>query len=434
VPPSDELERLVRDAQARHRLPGIDARVVVRGQPVLELAIGVADAAGRAAEPGMQYRIGSITKTFTAAAVMTLVDEGVLGLDDLLGEHVAEAGDRPLTIRRLLSHSSGLQREPIGDGWKTYEFPSLEELLAKLDEAEQVLEPASYWHYSNLAYSLLGVVVTLVSGRPYREMVTERFLRPLGLERTWWDRIEPAANGYYVDPFSNVLRPEPVLAAIEAFSGAGDLWSTTEDLCRWGALLAGREQMHSVQVMAEPRRWQLAWGLGLMLHRRGDRIFFGHDGAMPGYLGSLLCSRDEDVQICVLTNASTPSSGVTELALALVEAAVDLYPRSPAVWQPEQAPPDEIDEILGSWWSEFVFRWRAGRLEAAMSGSSWRATPSVFERVEADRYRVAEGRERGELLEVVRDEDGEVLRMYLAGYPFTRHPEGRAGWRRQRRR
>ncbi len=435
MPPSDELERLVREAQARHRLPGVDARVVVRGETVLELAIGVADADGHAVEPGMQYRIGSITKTFTAAAVLDLVEEGAIGLDDRLGEHLAEAGGRPLTIRRLLSHRSGLQREPIGDGWKTYEFPTLAELLARLDEAEQVLEPASDWHYSNLAYSLLGVVVTRVAGRPYRDVVTERFLRPLGLERTWWERVEPAARGYYVDPYSNVLRPEPALGAIEAFSAAGDLWSTTGDLCRWGAVLAARESMHSVQVMAEPTRWLLAWGLGLMLHRRGDRVFFGHDGAMPGFLASLVCSREEDVQVCVLTNASTPSSGVTELALDLVERTVDLYPTLPDVWRPEQPPPEEADELLGSWWSEgteFVFRWRGGRLEAAMAGSSWRATPSVFEPDGTDRYRVAEGRERGELLEVVRDAEGAVSKLYLAGYPFTRQPEGRANRRRRR--
>src|SRR5437763_4104300 len=146
----DELARLVREAQSEHRLPSVAAAVHVRGEPALETAIGVADdAEGRETTLDTQYRIGSITKTFTAAEVMALVDEGKVALDDPLGRHVAEVGDRPLTIRRLLSHSSGLQREPPGNVWETFAFPSIGELLAGLDRAEQVLEPGGWWHYSN---------------------------------------------------------------------------------------------------------------------------------------------------------------------------------------------------------------------------------------------------------------------------------------------
>ena len=128
---SDELARLVRAAQSEHRLPSVGTAVVIRGEPVLELAIGVADAQGdREATPDTQYRIGSITKTFTAAAVLALVEDGKVALDDPLGRHVPAAGDRPLTIRRLLSHASGLQREPVGRVWETFEFPTMPELLA----------------------------------------------------------------------------------------------------------------------------------------------------------------------------------------------------------------------------------------------------------------------------------------------------------------
>jgi CubicO group peptidase (beta-lactamase class C family) len=398
----------------------------VRGETVLELAIGVADANGREMEPGMQYRIGSITKTFTAAAVMTLVDEGALDLDDRLGAHVPAAGDRPLTIGRLLSHASGLQREPVGAVWETLDFPSVEELLASLDRAEQVLDPGAHWHYSNLAYALLGVLVATVAEITYEQFVDERLLAPLGLGRTTWDRTEPAATGYFVDPFSGVLRAEPELRRIDGVSAAGDLWSTTADLCRWGAALGEREAMHAVQVMADPQSWLLAWGLGLMLHRRGDRILYGHDGAMPGFLASLVCSREEDVQTCVLTNASTPAPALTELALGLVEKAIEHFPRPAEVWRAEKPPPAEIEELLGSWWSEgmeFVFRWKRGRLEASLVGASPRTRPSVFEALGPGRFRVVEGRERGEVLEVVRSDEGPALKLYWATYPFTRRPQ-----------
>src|SRR5262249_24257697 len=158
---------LVRRAQSYHRLPGVSATVVVRGETVLDTAVGSADATGRHTTPDTQYRVGSITKTFTAASVLTLADEGKVGLDDPLERHLPAAAGRPLTIRRLLSHSSVLQREIVGSVWETLVFPSTEELLGRLDEAEQVLDPGAQWHYSNLAYSLLGEVVAVVSGQPY---------------------------------------------------------------------------------------------------------------------------------------------------------------------------------------------------------------------------------------------------------------------------
>jgi CubicO group peptidase (beta-lactamase class C family) len=421
---SDELGRIVRAAQSEHRLPSVAATVVVRGETVLETAVGFADdGAGREATPSTQYRIGSITKTFTAAAVMLLADEGKVSLDDLLGAHVEEAGDRPLSIRRLLSHSSGLQREPPGNTWESLAFPSVPELLARLDEVEQVLEPGASWHYSNVAFVLLGELVARVSGLPYQRFVEERLIGLAGLTRTSWSPAEPVTRGYYVDPYSGVLRPEADIAEVSA---AGGLWSTVGDLCRWGAWLRDRETMQALQAMADQESWLYGSGLGLLLHRRGDRILYGHDGAMPGFLASLACSRKEDVQAAVLTNASTPGGPVVELALRLADRAIELNPREPELWRGHDAPPREIAELLGSWWSEgsqFLFTWRDGHLEAQIAGAPSRLKPSVFEQEGPDRFRVASGRERGERLEVVRDDAGAVAKLYWATYPFTRDPQ-----------
>ena len=197
-----ELERLVRHEQRSQRLPSITAAVVRGGETVWETAVGAAEVREqRDASADTQYRVGSITKTFTAASVLALRDEGRLGLDDSLGDYIPEAEDSSLTLRRMLAHSSGLQREVPGAVWITFEFPETsEELVARFREAEQVLEPGSHWHYSNLAFALLGEVVTRVSGKTIDQFVEERFLEPLGLARTSWLRQPPAATGYYVDP------------------------------------------------------------------------------------------------------------------------------------------------------------------------------------------------------------------------------------------
>lgn len=399
----------------------------MRGEEVVWAeALGIADAgAGREATPGTQYRIGSITKTLTAAAVVLLRDEGRLDLDDPLERHIPGVAHGSLTLRRLLAHSSGLQREPPGEVWDTLRFPEIEELLAGLAKAEQVLPAGTYRHYSNLAYALLGEVVARASGLPCERFLDERLIEPLGLRRTTWSAEEPAARGYYVDPFSGVLRREPDVEK-GGLAAVGALWSTTGDLCRWAAHLASIEVLHQVQIMDDPGDWTLGWGLGVMLVRRGERVWLGHGGGMPGYLAMLLYRQRERAGACVLTNASTPASGVEGLTLDLAEQALELFPPEPEPWRPEQQPPAELEGVLGNWWSEgsqFVFSWRDGKLRARPVEDPRERLVSVFDPEGADRYRTTSGRERGELLRVVRDESGRVEKLYWATYAFTREPQ-----------
>src|SRR5215216_4856251 len=168
-----ELRAIVAKAQSERRLPSVAAGVVRGDEIVWSDAVGLADAeAGEDATPEHQYRIGSITKTFTAVAVMQLRDAGKLELEDRLDAHLDVPARGDLTLRRMLSHGSGLQREIPGDVWETLVFPaSTQELVAKLEEAEAVLSPGERWHYSNLAYILLGEVVAKLGGMPYEDYV-----------------------------------------------------------------------------------------------------------------------------------------------------------------------------------------------------------------------------------------------------------------------
>src|SRR5262245_58222253 len=179
-----ELERILRTAQAEHRLPSVSAAGVHDGEIVWARAVGLADTdSGEQATPDHQYRIASITKTVTAVGLMQLRDEGKLTLDDPLDVHLPGAA-HAATLRQLLSHLSGIQREVPGDVWETLEMPTREELLPKLAEAERPLAPGAYWHYSNLAFALLGEVVAQVSGGSAEEYLTERVLSPVGMTRT----------------------------------------------------------------------------------------------------------------------------------------------------------------------------------------------------------------------------------------------------------
>ena len=434
MPEPERFRRLALEAQKAGRLPSLAAAVFRAGEVVWSDAVGLADVEEQTeATPDTQYAVASITKTFTAASVFQQRDEGKLELDEPLSRYLPEAAHGSPTLRRMLAHASGLQREPPGEIWETLEFPAEEELLARLGEAEQVLGDGAAWHYSNLAYALLGHVVARVSGTPFRDYVAERLLRPLGLTRTTWGPEAPAAKPYFVEPYSDAVRREPELE-LGGKGGESGLYSTVGDLARWGSFLVDPDEavlgpqsvaeMHELQIMAEPD-WTLGWGLGIELWRRGERIFGGHTGGFPGFLSVFVYSRRYGIGAVALTNSGLWPK-LSETGLALAEAALEQFTPELEPWVPEEPPPEKIVPLLGRWWSEgseTVFSWRHGKLEARLATAPPEREPSVFEQEGDDRFRTVSGGERGEVLRVVRDGSGAVVKLYWATYPFTREPE-----------
>lgn len=431
--PDADFRRLLRRAQRERRLPSASAAVFRAGEVAWADAVGLADVeSGDEATPDTQYRIGSITKTFTTIAVLQLRDEGRLDLDDALERHLPGTPLGELRLRGLLSHTSGLQRERPGMDWERPAPLTPAELLARLPDAERVLGQGQDWHYSNLAFDLLGELVERVSGVPYRRYVDERVIAPLALTRTTWQPVEPAARGYFVEPYAETVRAES--PAEIGLGASGQLWSTATDVARLGAFLCDPDpdpdvlapatvaDMHAVQGMLDSSRWTAGYGLGLQLFRRGDTIFAGHTGGMPGFVSILSYVRRERTGSVVLTSHGSPTGEPT--GLLLTEKAVELLTDAEP-WRPEGPVPPEIEPLLGRWWSEgyeFVFRFRQGHLEARAATASAEADPAVFEAEAPDRFRTVSGRERGELLLVERGAGGEVERLTWASYPFTREP------------
>jgi CubicO group peptidase (beta-lactamase class C family) len=429
-----ELERIVRTAQAENRLPSVSAAAVHEGQIVWTSAVGLADTeAGEESTPDHQYRIASVTKTVTAVGLMQLRDEGKLTLDDPLDAHVPGAAHAP-TLRQLLSHLSGIQREVPGEVWETLEMPTRDELLPKLAEADRPLAPGSFWHYSNLAYALLGEVVARVTGGSAEAYLTERVLRPVGMTRTTWTAEAPAAVGYLVDPYSDVPRREAVIDG-RAVAPAAELWSTPTDLCRWAAFIADPdpevlspetvEEMRVFQSMVDLVQWRLGYGLGFALYRADDRVFAGHDGAHAGYLAHVSVLPAARTGAAVLTNSG---AGVTisALGIQLSRAVADAFPAVPEEWKPGDPAPQELRDVLGIWWTEghqVAFSYRNGKLESDFPEARLGLGRSVYDREGPDLYRVRKGYERGELLRIVRDEAGTPTKLYFATYPVTRTPE-----------
>ncbi len=435
------LRRTLLDRQTQNRVPGVFGAVVRDGKLLWSDGVGAADLDDPDTPPGddTQHLIASISKTFTAVLVMALRDEGKLSLDDTLDVHIPESEHGGVTIRQMLSHVTGMQREPAGDVWDTLSFPDRSELVKGWSEAERILRPHHRWHYSNLCYSLLGELVARLDGRDWVESLQARILDPLEMSRTTLGLTGRCATGYYVPPYSDVPVVEPVLD-IGAMAAAGGLASTARDLATWAGFLAKPvddvlspdtvEEMCQPQTLADLERWELAWGLGLMLLRADDRVYVGHTGGMPGHITGLFVHRDSATGgICLMNATSAPDPA--PLAVELAGYVLEHEPAEPDLWRPGTEVPAELVGVLGRWFSEgqaFTFSVRQGKLEARSDAAPADKPPSVFAKMGDDVYRTESGREQGELLRITRDPDGTVTKMNWATYLVTREPYAFGEW------
>jgi CubicO group peptidase (beta-lactamase class C family) len=339
-----------------------------------------------------------------------------------------------VTLRQLLGHVGGLQREPDGQWWERAAGADLDAFLAELTPDKVAYPPLRGYHYSNLAYGLLGAVITRVSGVDWTEQITKRLLEPLGMTRTTYHPAEPFARGYVVHPWHDTLREEPRLDA-GAMAPAGQLWSTVADLATWAAFVADPDfrvlaaqslsEMCAPVVISDLDAWTAGHGLGLQLWRRGERVFVGHAGSMPGYQATLVVHRPSRTGVIALANAYTlKSMTLSELGLDVITAVLDREPASVAPWRPGAAPPVDVEPLTGRWWwmgREHEAAWDTIAEELVITPVDADRGPWRFVPDGPDRWRGRSGENDGELLSVTRTESS-VESLNIATFVFTRTP------------
>src|SRR3954449_580211 len=360
VLPSTARTLLARTARAQRdgRAPSLVAGVVRDG--------GLAWSTGRGevAEPhtDVQYRIGSISKTVTAVAVMRLRDEGRLGLDDPLEQHVPGTPLGERTVGQLLSHLAGASAESPGGWWERVPGGSLEELQLTGDDV--VLGAARRFHYSNLGFGLLGELLARARGASWEDVVTAEVLAPLGMTRTTPRPVAPAAEGWAVPPWADVVLPEPEHHA-GVMAAAGQLWAPLADLARFAAFLLGdtanvldaatlEEMTVPAGVDSSAVGWA-AYGLGLQVMRLDGRTLVGHGGSMPGFLAGVFVDREEQTGAVSLANTT---SGLDTVVFGLL---ADLRTAEPRIVEPWRPSPSPVPlEVLGVWfWGPAAYVLRA---------------------------------------------------------------------------
>ncbi len=429
-----QVDEIVARTQLRGEVPSLVAGVVRDG--VLAHFTG----AGRhpAPDPDIQYRIGSITKTLTATLVMRLRDEGKLSLDDPLSRHLPGTPVGAVTLRQILGHASGMQREPEGEWWERSAGTDVATLLARLTPEKLAYPPYRGYHYSNLAYGLLGAALESLTGERWATLVTELVLEPLGMVRTTYHPTEPYVRGFVVHPWNGTLREEPRHDA-GAMAPAGQLWSTIADLAKWAAFLADPDpdvlspetvaEMCAPVVISDLEAWTAGHGLGLELFRVGNRVYVGHGGSMPGYVAHLTVHRPSRTGVVAFANAyGIRGASISGLSLDILGAVLDREPgaRAPRPWRAGATPPASAAPLCGTWWwmgREYQMAWDAERGELVMAHLGADRDPWCFKPAGPDRWRGSSGENDGELLRVRRDSAGAVEALDIATFIFSRTPD-----------
>lgn len=420
----------VATAQAEGRAPSLVASVVRDGELVWSGARSSVD--GHAPDEHVQYRIGSITKTFTAVLVLRLRDEGVLDLSDPLEKHLPGTGAGDVTIAELLAHTGGLAAETPGPWWERTSASLRPELSDVLGEQPFKHPTGRRHHYSNPGYTLLGSLVEALRGAPWAEVLRSEVLEPLGLDRTSAQPQAPHAGGWAVHPWADVLMPEPV-EDLGLMAPAGQLWSTAADLARFAAFLVrGDDRVLSAETLREmrapasppePGGWDAGYGLGVQLARVEGRDLAGHGGSLPGFVACLWTSEQDGIGAVALANCTSGPS-VWALAADLIKIVAEAEPGVPEPWRPLPEVDPSVLELAGPWyWGTQVVALRltaGGGVELGPVSAGGRR--SRFRANGDGTWTGLDGYYAGERLEAVRRADGSVSHLDLGSFVFTRQP------------
>jgi len=324
-----QVDAIAAEFLARPGAAGLSIGVARRGKLLLAKGYGLADAEFDVpANADTLFRIGSVTKQFTSAAIMLLVEQHKLSLDDTLEKLLPEfpTPGHTVTLRQLLNHTSGIPSyTDIGETWVA-KWPielSDDELLALVEGLPFDFAPGQDWHYNNTGYYLLGMILARQGGTSYGEHVAKVLFGPLQLERTRYDSnqalIKNRAQGY---AFNDGQLANDVYLGMSQPGGAGGLVSTGGELVRWEmALTSGKVVTpESFALMSTPtilpNGRDTSYGFGLGVNELEGRKRIQHGGGIFGFNSILFWLPDEDFHVAVISNGEEISSEEVADAIA----------------------------------------------------------------------------------------------------------------------
>jgi CubicO group peptidase (beta-lactamase class C family) len=335
--------------------PGAAVLVTKDGAVLLRKGYGLADLEqGIPIQPDMVFRIGSVTKQFTAAAILLLEQEGKLSVEDDLRKHLPDypTSGRVITIEHLLTHTSGIRSytdmEDFGEHAR--EDMGVDEVIALFENEPLGFEPGEKYAYNNSGYFLLGAIVEKVSGKTYEAFLREKIFEPLGMSQTYYgstSRIIPKrAQGY--DGVNAEFQNAEYLSMTLPYA-AGSLLSTVDDLAKWDRALYGSELLSRESLEKWWKPFALAsgastyYGYGWSISSYQNRTVVSHGGGINGFTCHLLRIPEDRVFVAVLTNRNDEKSNPALVARKLAATAIGKPVEEPSA----TAAPGSLAKLAG---------------------------------------------------------------------------------------
>ena len=318
--PSDAVAQYVNAEMARQHIPGVALLVARNGEIVRAEGFGFANVELQVpVKPETLFQSGSVGKQFTATAIMMLVEEGKIGLDDSITKYLPEAPPawKPVTIRHLLTHTGGFTDYPKDfDFRKDYSEADLLKIVAGIPLA---FPPGTKWSYSNLGYLTLGVLIHRVTGTFYGDVLQARIFRPLGMQTTRImseaDIIPNRASGYRL--VKGELKNQEWVSPTLNTTADGSLYFSILDLARWDAALytdkllkrSSLEQMWTVARLNDGKPNSGHYGFGWEITSSHGHRLIDHEGAWQGFKSQISRYVDDKLTVVVLADLAEADPG-----------------------------------------------------------------------------------------------------------------------------
>lgn len=313
------------------RIPGLAVGIVHKGKLVYQKGFGFADVESKITMSSETcFRIASISKTFTAIAIMQLVEQGKISLDDRIEKYLSwfkaqtkDADSSKVTIRQVLSHTGGVFRDGDTPHWQNGKFPNLVGLKKSISNKTVVFENLTKFKYSNFGFALLGEIIKKVSGLDYDEYVTEHIIKKLDMKRTAPDfnkeHNDWLAKGYS-RPIPNKEREAFPHVKTNAYAPATGFLSNVSDLAKYLAAMSQKLKEGDILINKESKKemarahWATgekneSYGLGLDIYEIEKRKIVGHSGGFAGFITQISLDTQNDIGVITLTNTNDSSCG-----------------------------------------------------------------------------------------------------------------------------
>lgn len=318
---ADRVDAYIKSQMQEHRIPGLTIKIIQDGKLVKTAAYGLANLELNVlTKPEMVFEIGSISKQFTAAGILLLAQEGKLSVEDKISKYLKDTPEawRNVTIRHLLTHTSGIKSYTGLDGFQVWRHLTQAQFIRAIGAQPMEFQPGDSWKYCNTGFNLLGYIIENVSGMNYWDFMGQRVFQPLGMHATTnrlLSRVIPNRAAGYEQTNRVWINRDCDLTDVFA---AGAVASTVGDLAKWNASLDGERILTAA---SKERMWTPVklndgkaqkYGFGWFLDTVEGHKNIGHGGLTSGFSASIQRFPDDKLTVIILTN--TDEDVATRLA------------------------------------------------------------------------------------------------------------------------